>query len=381
MFFTSKSENPIGLDISDLSLKMVQLKNKGEKIKIQAIGGIHLPKGTIENGEIKKADDMISAINKILSEPKFGKFSSNEIVACLPENRTFIKLIQAGSNTDIPSFVPDEIEKHIPASADELYLDWQIIERSMQNSLVLVGAAPKTIVDQYSLLFEHMKYSILAFEIEPVAMCRSLLLEENPKFRGELNKNYVILDIGARRTNLTLYSKDTILFSISIPISGNEITNLIAERLEISHEQAEKAKIVCGLDESKAQGVIKSILSDMIASLSAKIRESIDYYNNHFSDRGPINKIILSGGGANIKNLNNILKEQTLIETVIGDPLVNINEKREFFDGVFSETHLIQGPKNKNKPIDIQGEVEQGNETSYTTSIGLALREIFNKDL
>ncbi|MEK7097992.1 MAG: pilus assembly protein PilM, partial [Patescibacteria group bacterium] len=207
------------------------------------------------------------------------------------------------------------------------------------------------------------------------AICRSLLLKERPKFKGE-NKNYIILDIGATRTGLTVYSKNTILFTISIPISGNEITNKIAESLKIDQTQAEKAKVICGLDEDKAQGVVKDILSDVIDGLTSKINEAVDFYNSHFPNRGPINQIMLCGGGANIKKLNRIINEKLNINTVVGDPLVNLDGAKDDFSKILHSIKHLETVKKyqaKDKPSSLNNDFK----TTFSTAIGLSLRSLF----
>jgi type IV pilus assembly protein PilM len=375
--FLQKTNTPIGLDISDLSLKALELRKQGDKIKIQAIGRAYLQKGIVDNGEIKQKSEFLKYVKKILSEPLFGKFTSTDIVASLPESRTFIKFIQLANSEDIKGSLVSELEKNIPVDLSELYCDWQVIDKANNIISVLVGAAPKSIVDQYKSYFDEINLSLVALEIEPVAIARCILTEENPKNKQPRIKNYGILDIGAKRTSLTIYSKNTILFSLSLPISGNGITETIANQLEISPEQAEKAKLICGLDELKAQGVIKTILTDMIKVLSQKILEAINYNNMHFSERGPISRIYLSGGGANIKNLDKILTENLLIETLRSDPLINLNEDHGKLSHIFNEDIIINPPDKKLNNIKIDGSVNQSNELTYSTAIGLALREIF----
>jgi Tfp pilus assembly PilM family ATPase len=64
MFFSANSTYPLGLDISDLSLKLVQLNKVGNRIKIQALSRLNLPKDTITKGEIKNQAELIKAIKK-----------------------------------------------------------------------------------------------------------------------------------------------------------------------------------------------------------------------------------------------------------------------------------------------------------------------------
>lgn len=380
--FTGLIYSPIGLDISDLSLKLVQLYRRGDKIKIQAINKINLPEGIIKDGEVLDKENLIEKINELISHPAYGKVNTNDVIACLPETRTFIKLIKIPKTPNpLPEIIEGEMEKHIPMAINDIYYDWQIIEDGVDAQEVLIGVAPRNIVDQYINLLDEAALFTNALEIEPVSLCRALLPNENRK--TQTTGNYGIIDIGAKRTSLTIYSKNTILFTLSMPISGEKITQSIAEILKIETNQAEKAKIICGLDENKAQGIIKNILTDMVDKLTQKISEAIDYYENHFSGRGPLNQILLCGGGANIKNLAEIINKSIAIEVKRGDALINIKENQEKFAEILTETHKIASDliKDKGKNGKKTVSIEQDTSLTFATAIGLALRGIFSNDI
>lgn len=385
MLFSQNSTYPIGLDISDLSLKLVQLNKQGDKIKIQAIGKTDLPSGLIEDGEIKNKDKVINEINKLISAPGYGKITSNEVIACLPETKTFIKLIEiAKTPNPLAEIIEGEIEKHVPMAIGEIYYDWQVIENKPDKQRVLIGAAPQDIVNQYIDLLDGAKLSTTALEIEPISLCRSLLAEENPKSKAQKGDTCGILDIGAKRTSMTIYSKNTILFTLSMPISGEKITNNIAETLKIELKQAEKAKIICGLDKNKAQGIIKNILSGMIEELIKKINEAIEFYQNHYPSNGPLNKILICGGGANIKNLSEIIGQAAGVEVKKGNALINLAERNENFSKILTETHKLKADFIKDKNNGKGGKiisVAQDTSLTYATAIGLGLRGIFIDDI
>jgi len=384
MFFNNSSTYPIGLDISDLSLKFVQLNKIRNKIKIQAMGKVKLPAGLIEGGEIKNKEAVVKEIKKLIANPQFGKASSMEIISCLPETKTFIKLIEVEKTPNpLSEIISNEIEKNIPIPINEMYYDWQIIKSMDDKQLVLVGAAPQNTVNQYTDLLKEAKYSIVAMEIEPVSICRSLLTEEAFKARGKSEKNYGIIDIGAKRTSMIIYSKNTILFTASMPISGEEATNRIAETLKIKSIQAEKAKIICGFDEKKAEGIIKNILADTTQELIKKIHEAIEFYNAHFSARGPINEILLCGGGANIKNLDEIISKEFSIPVKRGNALINLSESSEKFSNILKEKHSLEIDLNKknNKKQNKILSITQDASLTFSTAIGLALRGIFIEEM
>ena len=380
--FTSASAYPFGLDISDQSLKLVQLNKIGNVIKIQALSKCGLPPGVISNGIITNKAELIKAIKRLIAEPIYGKVSSGEVVACLPESKTFIKLIEAQKSPNaLADTIGSEIEKHVPLAIGEIYYDWQVIEELTDKYFILIGAAPKDIVNQYTAMLDEAKLSPVALEIEPVAIARCLLKEEAPETKAEpaVSLNYGLMDIGADHTCMIFYSGNTILFTVSMPISGEKITAKISKALNLTAKQAEKAKIICGLDDTKANGVIKEILAEMIKNLAAKIKEAIQYYDNYFSHRGPLNQILLSGGGANIINLGKIISQELPIKIKTADALININENRDKFNEFFIEKHSLDfkatqiSSNNKEKKISIK----QNSSATYATAIGLALRGIF----
>lgn len=379
-FFTKKSKYPVGLDFSDFSLKLIQLSKKGkDSIDVQAVSRVELPKGAIENGEIIDRTKVIESIKILFDKPLKGKISSREVVACLPETKTYLKLLRIEKSVNnINQIIESEVENNIPLPLNEIYFDWQIIETTKTESLILIGACSRNTVNQYIDIIKDAKLSVVALEIEAVAISRSLLEEESLRLKKEDGKNnYLIIDIGKNRTSMFVYSKNTPLFTLSLPMSGDLVTNKIAQSLEIDRAQAEKAKIICGLDKNKAKGIIRNILSDTINNIIEKINESINYYNNHFSERGEINQILICGGGSSIKNLSSYIEEAVSIKTSNGDSLTNLRLKNIDTQNIFIESYKMKtdfSDTNDSKNITMT----QDNKLTYTTAIGLALKDIFN---
>ncbi|KKQ61329.1 MAG: Type IV pilus assembly protein PilM [Parcubacteria group bacterium GW2011_GWE2_38_18] len=361
MILHNSSNFPLGIDISDLSIKICQLNKIGNNIFIQATAKSDLPKGMIEDSRIIKKTELINLIQDLVSNPKMGKFSSTDIAVCLPENKTFVKLITIEKNpNDLAEVIKIEIEKYIPMAVEEMYFDWQIIKNLPQGQLVLIGAAPKAIVDEYSQLFNNSGFTVSAFEIESTAICRALLKEESNKFKEQEITNYGIIDIGEKQTSMIVYSSGTILFTVSMPISGEMITQKIADSLQIDFDQAEKAKILCGMDKDKAAGVVGGIIDKVIEELVDRIEDVNKFHDYHYSDYGKINKLLLCGGGSNILNLHTTLKNKLGIEVEIGNTKSNLSSKE-----IINKIPLL-------KKVDI---IE--NEPGWATAIGLALRGVF----
>lgn len=369
---------PIGIDISDLSLKFVQLAKSRDRIVLKAFSSIKIKKGIIENGEIKNRDLFVSSLKEMLDKPLYGKASGDEAVVCLPEPQTFIKLLKIESSQNkIKDEIKKQLENFFPVSVEDVYFDWQEIPSEFEKTLVLIGASPKNFVDDYISILKDAKLSVVACEIESVAISRAILQEESPHFKSQgTRKTYGIIDIGASRSSFFAYSQDTILFDISMPISGENITKKISKSLELDMSKAELAKISIGKNSKKANELVKKALVDTADKLINKIESILEFHSSHFSEFGKIEKIYICGGGANIENIDELIQKKISIPISIADPLINV-KKNENILKEFEEIYDLRLDLNDKKSKDDSSTYKQSSITNYTTAIGLALRSIF----
>ena len=89
----------LGLDIGDLSIKLVQLTSSAfyerQYFKIKESRSTHLPPGLIVNGEIQQPELVRKKLLYLLGKDggNFKAIRSSWVVANLPEPKTFLKLI------------------------------------------------------------------------------------------------------------------------------------------------------------------------------------------------------------------------------------------------------------------------------------------------
>lgn len=343
-----------GLDISDHTLRIVKLAARGKKIFLESYGDISLPEGTIVQGEIQHESQLILFINDLLKSVKGKKIHQKNVIAVLPETKTFIKVItlkQTDDKEKIRSEVEAEIKNHIPLPLEEIYIDWQIVASQGSELDVLVGAAPKETVEAYAAVIEKSGLTPYALEIESAAILRSL---QPPK--DETLDAKIIVDLGAVRSGLIVYDHGTVQFTASLPLSGSEVTQTIAAKLGITFEEAEKIKIQNGLDDTKQKTEVLEILKPKIDEFIGYMERAILFYRHNYKHPHEISEIVLCGGGANFLNLNKIITEKINLPVTIGNPLQKIQQKSK-----------LQIPPDK--------------QMSFTTAVGLALRAIESQEI
>jgi len=351
------SKYPIGIDISDSTIKLAQLKRSGHKITIQAISRVKLPEGIVLSGIIKKNDELATYLKKAIEQPIAGKITSCEAIICLPETKTFTKLIKIkNSGQKINDFILNEIEKNIPYHLKEVNYDWQVINKNKNILEILISATPKKIAESYYNAVKDAGFFPTVLEPEPLAISRALL-PMGQKIKGA----GVIVDIGTKYSNFIACAGNTVLFTASIPTSGEQITKAISEKLKISWEQAESAKIVCGLNQAQIKEIAEK-------ELAQKIKRGFKYLSDNYPEYSNVAKIHLCGGGAYIKGLAGVLSEKLNIPVEKGNIFANIelNQKKEnqFFSREFVTSKKLT-PDNK---------VTKNFSLIFTTAIGLAIR-------
>ena len=292
--------NAFGLDIGDLSIKIVQLDNTtGHKripsFRLKALRQITLPPGLIVNGEIQEPEKVRTYLQHLISgkgEKKGAKpLGGKWVVGSLPEIHSFIKVIHL--EKEARDVLDDDIvtlaKQHIPFDEEMYYLDWQILPPiSEGNTRILIGAAPKYIVDMYTYLIESLGLSILSLEIEALAIARSLITADK-LYAGEAR---AILDVGATQSSLIIYDHETIQFSKTLPFSGELLTTAIMQGLKIGREEAEHIKREYGVQYTKKYGKALSVIKDSLDIFLDTIEQAFQFYYSHFPNTNKVGRQI-----------------------------------------------------------------------------------------
>lgn len=364
MRFLDLKYDAFGLDINDLSVKIAKLSRRGTKFFISSFNKIKIEPGLVESGVIKDEKALAKAVKSAYSNVKGKKLKTKYIVASLPEEESFLQVIQMPrmSENELRSAVFFEAENYIPTSIDQVYLDFQIIppiKDSLDHKDVLVVATPKKIVDSYVSCFKLAGLIPIALEVESQSMIRALVKNETSEYP------LAVIDFGENNTDFIVFSGHSIRFTYSMPVSSGQLTLAISQDLNINIDRAEDMKIKCGVAEPKEKvpASFKKVVqanNRVLENFVEQIKKYIDFYQDHashehLSSKGGIQKVILCGGGAGLKGLPEFLTKKIGIQTEVADPFINLPQKE----------------KNGINPSEF---------LSFATALGLAIRGVDSKE-
>ncbi|EKE11206.1 MAG: hypothetical protein ACD_15C00125G0009 [uncultured bacterium] len=339
-----------GLDLSDLSIKVFQIEPDGGKDYVRGYGSVDIAAGNIEDGRIVNKENVLKAIKEALNLPTSKKINSNKVICSLPESKAFVRIINIPkmSKDEAKEAVKWEMEANMPMAVSEVYFDWQFIENideSKDVQRVLTAAVSREIVDDWMNVLTMAGLEVYGLEVESIASIRSLV-ESNVQ-AGNIS---LIVDLGARRTSFIIAEGLVPYFTSSIPFSSECMNDAICKALKLTFEEAEEAKVNNGIENSSKRNPIFKAVESLLENLVTEILKTINFYGEMSNDSREITKIILCGGGSNMKGMSEFLTEKINKDVVVGNPWVNLNLKQDL------------------PPINAETSVR------YATAIGLAIR-------
>lgn len=200
------------------------------------------------------------------------------------------------------------------------------------NFKVFVGA--KKAVSNLDILMNNAGVAIAQKFFLPVMTANAVLTCQ------ERDNGVALVEMGAGVTSLTIYQNDILRYYGSIPFGGRNITNDIKYECGFHEHLAENLKLGFGAclpekllnmsekiiqvndDESASYPELPvKYLSEIITSRAREIMEAILYMiqESGYADRLR-NGIVLTGGGANLANLTNLIKGMSGYNVRIGYP-------------------------------------------------------------
>lgn len=335
-----------GLDIGSTSTKAVQLEKSGDKFRFLAAGIVPTP---VPGFASEAENDLVALATALKTLHQDAHITTKKVVVALPEGGIFTRVIELPpmSEDELVQAIPWEAEKFIPRPLTEVTLDWQRITRgglgkeAGQTGVFLV-AAPNILIEKYLRVCQMAGFEVAALETELVAAARALLPVDSP--------TSLLLDLGARTTDLAIVDKGQILMTRSIPTAGEALTRAISTGLSLEVAQAEEYKRTYGMEEKELEGKIRSVLTPLLEIIVGEIKKALAFWIE--KSNKPVANLVLSGGTANLPEVATLLARTLGLEVQIADPFATLLANEQVVE------HL------------------KGNACLFSVAVGLAEKEI-----
>lgn len=309
----------VGIDIGSKTIKVVEIKYEGNTPVLKAAGIVGVKDVSID--KIQNDNEIAILAQTIKTLFQTAKISSKEVIVALPESLVFTRNVKFPPLTDqeIASAVKWQAEDIVPIPAKDAILQHIILERKDNAQppevSVLVVAAPRALVEKYIKILTAAGLTVVGAETELIALNRAMSID---------SQTIMLIDFGAKSTDIAISKKGQLVFSRTIPTAGEALTRVIAQNLAVDPTQAEEYKKTYGLNESQIEGKVSQAITPVFKIIVEEIKKAINFYQSEEKGDTP-NLIVLSGGSSGLPQVGSSLTKLVGTEVVIANPFAKVS--------------------------------------------------------
>jgi type IV pilus assembly protein PilM len=354
--FKPKVSSVIGVDIGTSAIKIVQITKKNGQAVLETYGELALGPyggGTVGQSVVLTSEKIAQALTDLMNEKEVN-ITTKSCGVSMPFGSSLMSVIELPqvAEKQLALMVPLEARKYIPVPIAEVMLDWSVIPKSevrpeneaesepLLSEKPVNPNAPKLNVPKVDVLVVAIHNDTVArfqdivtktgleaafYEIEIFSTMRSVL--------DQTLSPVMIMDMGSSTTKLYIIERGIVLTSHTINRGAQDITSSIASSLGIPLDKAEilKRQVGASGEEKTVYDVVRLTLDYIFAEANHTLLSFEKKYNK------TVSKVVLVGGGAALKGLDVLAKENFKTEAVMGNPFEKISTPA-FLENVLRQT-------------------------------------------
>ncbi|MGH7941428.1 MAG: type IV pilus assembly protein PilM [Limisphaerales bacterium] len=315
----------LAIDFGAGSLKLAEFD-------ITDAGGLSLkyfdirPLGVEGSADATREATVLKALKDTLTE---GALKSRDINVCAPGFQVFSKFVKLPpvDANKVTQIIQYEAQQNVPFPLAEVVWDYQIMGSSSSGELeVLLVAIKSEIVEGLFRTAETVKLKLQLCDVSPAALCNAFKYNY-----GDLEDCTLLLDIGAKTSNVLFFEKGKV-FSRSIPLGANTITQDFANESKLKFEIAEQIKIKEGFvslggayeePENPNQAAIAKIARQFMTRLHIQVNQTLQFYRGQQGGSQP-QRLFLAGGASIMPYAAQFFAEKLNVPVEYFNPFRNV---------------------------------------------------------
>ena len=375
MFRLGPPKYSLGIDIGSSALKFVQIKKTKQGPQIINHGHEKYSPGVFQDGVLQDPNAVIQMLKSLKKE--YG-LKYDQVYTAITSSNTILRFLPLPDMGDeeLAHAIDGEAEQYVPYPLDTVNIHFaklaKIEQEGMTRLLCLLAVAQKEHVQGIVDIFKAVGVSQLdSLDIDSLAEINALNnflkraqteVSEDIDNVDDLDPESVasndqaglgedevvaIVSIGAKSTIINVLKGGILRFSRNVPISGNNITDVIRSVYKVTMEEAEDIKIEKSREalEGNVDEEFTDVVHTTVEEIAGEIRRTFDYYKAQH--REPvIHRVFLTGGTAKLKDIDLLLSNELSVDVELADPsygLLKDMENPELFEENLQEYAVAIG--------------------------------------
>ncbi|TFC60400.1 type IV pilus assembly protein PilM [Cryobacterium sp. TMT2-15-1] len=307
----------VGIDIGTSGVRAAEVSDadKGKPILLR-YHSVELPEGAVNRGEVVEPNTVAAAIKTLWSS---GGFKSKKVVLGLGNHRVLAR------DLTVPKMPINRIRESLPFQVQDLLavpvadalLDFYPISESegesgLEVNGLLIAAVKDAVVGNVKAV---QLAGLTPVEVDLIPFALTRVIHRGAKSDGAV----VQIDVGQATTTVVVTLNGVPQFVRLIPAGGGDLTQAMVLRLGSTADEAELLKRTIGLEPASAHPQAATIIHEVTTELLNSLRNTVNYFvntRNHIA----VTRIVLTGGGAQLRGFAAALGELTRLPVFEADP-------------------------------------------------------------
>ena len=328
-----KSNQRVGLDIGTNSIKLVVMDKSGGRmrpLRIVKQDIYHEPENYDPEGP--KRSVAVPALADTFKLAGMNPRKVRNLYTAIGGAQVSAKEIASVhlDDEEMASAMLLEARKHIPLDGSSTIIDYQILgehPKETDKVRVLIAATTTKLFENHAEILRDLEMKPGVMDIDQLAAINSYTSFNELPDEGVV----VFVNSGTRKTNLTVMGRSDLFFTREIAIAGHAFTEELMKKFGINYAEAEKVKITQGMNpdleikSGDGEAAFKMAAKSIIDRLGEEINRSLRYYVKE-SGQSYFTQIILTGGSAALKGMDEMLSQKFNLPVKVYDPFAAMGE-------------------------------------------------------
>ena len=288
------------------------------------------------NGVVTDRPAVTAALKQLWA---VNKFECEQVILGIANQQVLVRELI------VPNLEPHQLAKALPYQArevialpmEQVILDFaQLTEPDPETNMIsgLLLATPREPVLAAVTAIERAGLHVARVDLSAFGALRAI---------GDEHLGVeAIIDLGAHLTTIVIHDHGVPKLVRTLTRGSQELTEQLANRLDLQVSEADRAKLEVGLEGTSDQA---KMLREAVRPLVAELRTSIGYFRSTVKT-ATLDRIAITGGGAWLAGLPTLLSEQLSLPVNHIDPMQHVRNRS-------SKEALAEGVRHNSSAVSL----------------------------
>ena len=323
LLFSNKNRGKvIGIDIGMTSVKVLEFSQSGRSVVAERYGYEPLTPGVIVDHKIK---DMEAVGQSIRRAVKKSGSKARRAAVCVPSGSVISKVLSIPPDVkgdELESLVEIEADRIVPYALDEVNMDFIEMGESPKSPGevdIQIVVCRKSVVEDLVEVLDEASIEPAFVDVDTFTLSRVHALVNQGLVGAGARRTSAIIDFGSNASRFMVFHNNVLIYNRDTPFGGRQLIDSINQKYGMPHDEAMIALRKSDLPQSFKTDVLKPY----VKSLVQEVLRSMQFFYSS-STHNSINELQITGGCAQIGNVEKIIEKRIEIPTAILNPFASI---------------------------------------------------------